>query len=87
MNCGRDKARVKVPREFLKETYDHCVERHPDRCYGMWTWAGGLLVKCQGCGYKMKINPKTGRLEHLNSVQKATEDCLRVRQYWLSDKP
>ena len=47
----------------------------------MWTWVGGLIVKCQGCGYKMKINTATGKLEHLTSVRKAVEDSSRVRQY------
>jgi len=87
MDCGRHKQRSEPPMEFLKETYDYCRERHLSKCYGIWTWVSGLLVKCQGCGYKMRINPKTGKLEHLSSVKKAVEDCLQVKHYGLSDKP
>ncbi|OGN23064.1 MAG: hypothetical protein A2918_03545 [Candidatus Yanofskybacteria bacterium RIFCSPLOWO2_01_FULL_42_49] len=87
MDCGRNKSKIEPPEDFLRETYLHCKERHPSRCYGMWTWIRGLLVKCQGCGYIMRINPKTGRLEHLTSIKKAVAECLAVRQYGLSDKP
>jgi len=88
MDCKRHKLTVEPPKEFLREVYDYCKERHPGKCFGMWTWViGSLLVKCQGCGYKMKINPKTKKLEHLSSVRKAVGDCLSVRQYGLSDRP
>lgn len=88
MNCGhRDSSSRSAPVEFIKMVYVEAKEKHPNKCYGLWTWVAGLLVKCQGCGYKMRINPKNGRLEHLASIEKAVEDCLQVKQYGQSDKP
>lgn len=87
MDCGRSKQKTEPSEEFLKKTYAYCRERHPLKCYGMWTWVGGLFVKCQGCGYKMRINPKTGKLVHLISVKKAVVECLSVKCYNLPDKP
>lgn len=80
--------KLKVPQKFIQEVYERERERHPDPdlCYGEWTWIEGTLkVKCQSCGYTMKINPKTKKLEHLDSPTEATKDCLIIQEYGQHD--
>lgn len=78
--------KLQVPKNIIQEAYKEGKENHPDGCYGQWTWIEGTFkVKCQGCGYTMKINPKTKKLEHLDSPTEATENCLRILEYGKQD--
>lgn len=69
-----------VSDEYIEEVFEKRKTDHPERCFGMWTWIiGTLKVKCQGCGYTMRINPKTCKLEHLDSKKvEAVENCSEV---------
>lgn len=67
--------------EVIQKTYNEGKNRHPQSCYGEWTWIQGTLkARCQGCGYTMKINPKNKQLEHLDSATEATRHSLAVRE-------
>lgn len=69
--------------QLKKEVYEREKQRHPKDCYGMWTWVSGTLkVSCQGCGYRMRINPETKKLEHL-PLREAVENCLEIKESYL----
>ena len=71
-----------IPQAFIDKTYQSARNQHPKGCYGQWTWAkGSLKVRCQGCGYMMRINPATKELNHLESVEEAVEHMGAIREY------
>jgi len=85
---GRKRAKIVVPDNVVNTEYFYQKERHPSgRCImGDWGWIWierSLSVRCKLCGYRMKINPRTRKLEHLDPLKalKAVENCGAIRTY------
>ncbi len=71
----------KIPQELRQRVYERGKEKHPNKCYGTWTWIPGTLkVWCQGCGYTMSISLLTKELRHLPIIE-ATERCIEIEEY------